>query len=140
MLSAHGGEETDAAHARTKSPLETPAGAHEIVPCGTGVFARRGGVLRRLEGKNHADGPATMRQDVRGSRFSHMTHDAGGMSLQFADSDDLLPRSGPSDWVVPHVTTLRVCLVGVKDARAHSRRGFCLRLGSAVGFATSSTV
>lgn len=122
ILSAHGGQETDAAHARTKSPLEPSSGAHESVPGGSSVFGRRRTVVSGLERKNHSDGSAAMRQDVRGSRLSHVTEDTSGMSLQLADADDLFRGSPSSDWVVPHVTTLRLRpLKTVNDVRQRGR-------------------
>lgn len=60
-LSARGGEETHAADAWTKSPLQTPTCAHERVPrCGSILRSRRG-LLRRFKGNNHADGSAAVR-------------------------------------------------------------------------------
>jgi hypothetical protein len=107
---------------RVKTPLEPSTGAHEPVPGRANVFGRCGRVLGWLEGKNHADGPAPMGQDVRGSRLPHTAQDAGGMRLQFANADGLLCRSAPGWSVVPHATTLRLGHWTVKLAAPAGRR------------------
>ena len=106
-LSPRGRKETDSARARTKSPLQTPACAHERVPRRGSIFRSRRGIVSGLKRKNHADGPATMRQDVRGPRLSDAPQDTSGMRFQFPDTDNALRRSGAGRVVVPHVTTLR---------------------------------
>jgi hypothetical protein len=120
-LSTHLREETYAADARAESPFETPAGAKESLPGVSGVSGPHRRVLSGLEGKNHAHGPAAMRQDVGRARLSHVTQDAGGMSLQFPDADDLPCRCPPSGVVVPHVTTLGPGRGAVKAIRSCSR-------------------
>ena len=128
MLSPHRGEETHTADARTESPFETPAGAQECIPSGVGVRvlgSRRSGVSR-VDRKNHADGAATMGQDVRRPRLPHVAHDARRMGFQFPNADGLPRRSGPVGLfdVVPHVTTLWWGALRVKvTLRSHDDAG-----------------
>ena len=110
-LSPHGREEADAADAPTVPRFEAAARAHERVPggCGISVFGDLGQALRRIEGQNHADGTASMCQDVRSPRIPHLTQDTRGMRFQFANADHLPRGFRAGRWiqVVPHVTTLR---------------------------------
>lgn len=79
-LSTVGGEETHAAHTWAKSPFQALAGTHEGIPCSGRLFGSCN-VFIRLEGQNHADGPAAVSQDVRGPCVSHAPQDAGRMRL-----------------------------------------------------------
>lgn len=86
------------------------SGVKECIPGGAGVYVFSGRGRIRVDWENHANGAASMRQDVRRSRVSHVTHDASRVSLELTDTNAFRRcsrRDGGSASVVPHVTTLR---------------------------------
>jgi hypothetical protein len=93
------------------------SGVKECIPSGAGVYVFSGRGRIRVDWENHANGAASMRQDVRRSRVSHVTHDASRVSLELTDTHAPLRRlrcDGGGISVVPHVTTLRTETVVVK--------------------------
>ena len=75
----------------SESSLQSPSGAHERVPRLWGICLVAGGGLFHggIERQDDTDGPAAMRQDVGGSRFPYVPHDARRVRLELAYADHL---------------------------------------------------
>ena len=109
-LPSHHRQEAYAADRRLKALFEASSSSQKLVPRGPSgrIFACRRLILARSDRKNYTDGPATMCQKVGRVRLPYVTDDAGGMSFQLTDADDVLDPAYPpgSVDVVSHVTTL----------------------------------
>jgi hypothetical protein len=119
-LSARCRELPYAAHTRMESALQAAPGAQEGVPGGDPLVFRALRNVRTLEWKDHAYGAAPVRQNVRGTRFSHTTQNPRGVRFQFpnAHSCRCPALRGRRSGVVPHVTTLPSAGAAVNAARS----------------------
>lgn len=120
FLSSHRREDVNAAHPSTETAFEASPRAQERIPRDGCVrcFGRLRGAVGWVEGQDHADGPASVRQDVRRPRVPHLAHDTRRMRLQLSNADDLCRRSRTrrTSNVVSHVTTLLARPPLVKDS------------------------
>jgi len=99
------------------------SGAQECIPGGAGVcvFGSRGHI--RVNWKNHAYGAASMRQDVRRTRFSHVTQDPRRVGFQLPNAHGCFWRSRSGGFVVvPHVTTLQTWTGSCQDGGSKNAR------------------